>query len=519
MEKDSFELLLTDITMPGQSGLELLEFASRNYPDIGLLVVSCVEDDEVIHRALEIGVYGYIIKPFKNLQIRVCVENALRRRNLEIENRLCCWNLEREVEKRTAALEINVARLVQTEKKLRKVNDEIKAIMSAISSVLIGLNDAGRIIHWNRVAEKTFGIEEKKTVGRPLSECRISWEWEKIEMGIERCKKTGQSIRLKDISFKRQDGTNGILGISLNPILTEQKSEIGVLIFGSDITNRRLLEKQLSQAQKLEAIGQLAAGIAHEINTPTQYVGDNLKFLNDAFSDIMELVKKYEELKEIMKRESLLPGPVMEIENLAGEIDLEYLFEEIPIAIEQGIEGVSRVSNIVRAMKEFSHPGTKEKIPIDINHAIENTITVAKNEWKYMAELHTELDPNLPPVRCLPGEINQVILNLIVNAVHSISEKIGDKSSAKGKIIIKTRKVGDWCEIVISDTGCGIAQEIKDRIFEPFFTTKDVGKGTGQGLAIAHQVIVEKHGGTIHFESEIGKGTTFFIRIPIDDSE
>jgi signal transduction histidine kinase len=196
--------------------------------------------------------------------------------------------------------------------------------------------------------------------------------------------------------------------------------------------------------------------------------------------------------------------------------DSGYLLEEIPKAIEQTLEGVTRVSRLVGAMKEFSHPGTKEKIPLDLNHAIENTITVARNEWKYVADLETEFDPLLPLISCQPGEFNQVTLNLIVNAAHAIADVVGKGGSTKGKIKIQTRDSTEWVEIRIQDTGSGIPEKVRARVFDPFFTTKEIGKGTGQGLAIARSVIVDKHGGTIHFETEEGKGTTFIVRLPHD---
>jgi len=167
-------------------------------------------------------------------------------------------------------------------------------------------------------------------------------------------------------------------------------------------------------------------------------------------------------------------------------------------------------------MKEFSHPGTKEKVPLDLNHAIESTITVARNEWKYVADLDVDLDPSLPPTACQPGEFNQVILNLIVNAAHAIAEVIAKGGPAKGKIRIQTRNSEQWAEIRIQDTGSGIPEKVRSRIFDPFFTTKAIGKGTGQGLAIARSVVVDKHGGSIHFETEEGAGTTFVIRLPHD---
>ncbi|MEJ2078686.1 MAG: ATP-binding protein [Acidobacteriota bacterium] len=200
------------------------------------------------------------------------------------------------------------------------------------------------------------------------------------------------------------------------------------------------------------------------------------------------------------------------------EADTDYLASEIPQAIEHTLEGVERVAKIVRAMKNFSHPGSEEKTPIDLNKAIENTLTVSRNEWKYHADLVADLDPALPPVPCLPGELNQVILNLVVNAAHAIADVVGDASGCKGTLAVSTRLDGAWAEIRVEDTGSGIPEHARDRIFDPFFTTKGVGKGTGQGLAISHSVIVDKHGGTIHFETETGGGTSFIVRLPLDEA-
>jgi signal transduction histidine kinase len=276
------------------------------------------------------------------------------------------------------------------------------------------------------------------------------------------------------------------------------------------------LKEQLLQAQKLESVGHLAAGIAHEINTPTQYIGDNVRFMKDAFEDMKELLAHYERLLLLAKSGTLTHEAVQEIEEAVKRVDACYLLDEIPKAVDQTLDGIARVSTIVSAMKEFSHPGTKEKIPVDLNHAIASTITVARNEWKYVADLETVFDPALPPILCLPGELNQVILNLIVNAAHAIANVIPDGGSGKGKIMVQTVSLPEWAEIRIQDTGSGIPEGIRTRIFDPFFTTKEIGKGTGQGLAIARSVIVDKHAGTIHFETETGKGTTFIIRLPRD---
>jgi PAS domain S-box-containing protein len=278
---------------------------------------------------------------------------------------------------------------------------------------------------------------------------------------------------------------------------------------------RAAIEVQLRHAQKLESIGQLAAGIAHEINTPTQYVGDNLRFLQDAFKDLLQLLRSYAELLAASRQGPAGETLIAATESAVQKADLEYLMAEIPKAIEQSLGGVDRVAKIVRAMKEFSHPGAKEKTRTDLNHAIDSTITVARNEWKYVADLKTDFAPALPLVPCLPDEFNQVILNLIINAAHAIADVVGEGNKGKGTITVSTRRLDAQVEVRIQDTGTGIPEKTRNRIFEPFFTTKPVGKGTGQGLAIARSVVVDKHGGTIDFETETGKGTTFIIRLPL----
>ena len=282
-----------------------------------------------------------------------------------------------------------------------------------------------------------------------------------------------------------------------------------------DITERHQMRAHF-QAQKLESVGQLASGIAHEINTPTQYIGDNVSFLKDAFQDLTKLLIHYEGMFSAAKENALSPEIIRDVDAAVELADSGYLLAEIPKAIEQTLEGVNRVSTLVDAMKEFSHPGTKEKVPIDLNHSIESTITVARSEWKYVANMETDFDTTLPPIRCYPGEINQVVLNLIVNAAHAIGDVVEKNSANKGTIRVQTRNILAWAEIRIQDTGGGIPVGVQYRIFDPFFTTKEIGKGTGQGLAIARSVVVDKHNGTIRFETEEGKGTTFIIRLPYD---
>ena len=290
----------------------------------------------------------------------------------------------------------------------------------------------------------------------------------------------------------------------------------GFLLLAEEITQRKVLEMQLAQAQKLEAIGQLAAGVAHEINTPMQYIGDNTRFVQESFADVSDLLQQYHDLFEASKADGAPPELVAQVENTVNKAAVAGLSREITSAIQESLEGIARVTQIVQAMRGFSHPGTQDMMAIDINRAIESTITVARNEWKNVAEMETDLDVALPLVPCLPGDFNQAILNVLVNAAHTIGDVVGDGSKGKGTITVSTRHDGDWAEIRISDTGTGIPEAHQARIFDPFFTTKEVGKGTGQGLAIAHNVVVKKHSGTITFETEVEKGTTFIIRLPIE---
>jgi len=273
----------------------------------------------------------------------------------------------------------------------------------------------------------------------------------------------------------------------------------------------------LVQAKKLESVGQLAAGIAHEINTPAQFIGSNIEFLADSFQQVKRLVDAVVGQMQAIADGGDVPLAVQTVTDLLAESEWEYLGEEIPVAIRQSREGIKRITTIVQAMKEFSHPSSKEKVKNNLNKLVETTIIVASNEWKYCAEIRTELDPGLPAVCCLADELGQVFLNILVNAAHAVESRLdADPQGKKGTITIATRHDGDQVEIRISDTGGGVPREIQDRIFDPFFTTKGVGKGTGQGLAIAHDVVTRKHGGTLVLESEPGQGATFIIRLPVE---
>ena len=279
-----------------------------------------------------------------------------------------------------------------------------------------------------------------------------------------------------------------------------------------DLTKIKKAETQIRHLQKMEVIGTLAAGIAHEINTPAQFVNDNLSFLEEVHS-------KFKPVYNFLIKIKQGNASIKELEDIAEKIDIEYFKEEIPIAITQSIEGIQRISKIVSAMRDFSHTGPKEKTAADLHKLINNSITISRNTWKYIAEIQKDFDFSIPPIICLASELGQVFVNIIVNSAHALEEKFKDCNTIKGKINIITKNQKGKVQIIFVDNGIGMSPRVKQRIFDPFFTTKEVGKGTGQGLSIAYDIIVDKHNGTIDVETEENIGTKFIITLPVDNTD
>ncbi len=432
---------------------------------------------------------------------RQVVSQLELKRHIAAQEQLIAERLEAECQ-----LQAEIAERRWAESELERILLQNAQVLASISSILIGVDADGLVSTWNAAASRAFSLRTPEVLGQRFLNCGIQWDWKSVHAAVQRCEREQAPVQLENVSFCAPDGTEHSLGITLTPIIHHSDEPQGFLLLAADITQRRIMEGQLATAQKLESIGQLASGIAHEINTPVQYVGDNLRFLHESMNDLRPLLD--------LCRTSALP----EIALAAQDADLEYLQEEIPKAAAQAQEGISRVSHIIRAMKEFSHPGTTQKAAADLNSALESTLTVARNEWKYVANLVTDFDPSLPLIPCLAAEMNQVFLNMIVNAAHAIGDVVGDGSLGKGTITVRTRLLTDCVEISISDTGCGMTDQVKARIFDPFFTTKSVGRGTGQGLAISHMVVVEKHGGRIAVETAPGRGTRFIIHLPIAEA-
>jgi PAS domain S-box-containing protein len=389
------------------------------------------------------------------------------------------------------------------------------------------------VVYCNKVAAEHHELRREDVIGQPISiltrsVARINTMSREVSAALQ----AGESYSFED-EVTRQDGSTFWIGVSIRPLFDAAGQITHAVAVGADITAKRdeRLKKQelqdklvaqmkerermaleLQLAQKLESVGQLAAGIAHEINTPIQYVGDSLHFLRSAYQDLDQLLTVLRDSVDGLVAVQGNTALRTELAQLNERLDVDFIRSEIPKAFSRTFEGVERVTNIVRAMKEFAHPDTNEQSIADLNHAIETTLLVAANVYKYVATVSTQF-AELPPITCNVGELNQVFLNLIVNAAHAIQDAGKDTSS--GVITINTALVGEEVEIRIGDNGCGVPQENLSRIYDPFFTTKEVGRGTGQGLAITRSIVVDKHEGAISVSSGVGKGTEFTLRLPI----
>jgi two-component system, NtrC family, sensor kinase len=473
---DGLRLAIVDWIMPGVDGLELCRRirSARRSNYVYILLMTAKKDSSGLLTVMEAGADDYVTKPFDTQE-------------LKLRLRAGCRVLESE--------------------------ERYRVIAQTASDGILTTDETGRIQFANTAAATIFGFTSADLVDR---------DFESLAPGSlgrgDSVADYGHANSAIELTGKHRTGREIPLEISVSECLQgPQNHRLTVVI--RDITERRRTERQVALSQKLESIGQLAAGVAHEINTPIQYVGDNLNFLSDSWNSVFRILAAYQELPCSIGPEVEARKSPESIAWLSEELDIDYLRMEIPKAIQQSLDGVRRVAEIVGAMKELSHPGSAVKAAVDLNHAIKNTIVVSKNAWKYVADLTTDLDAELPAVQCIAGDIHQVMLNLIINAADAISDRHEGNGHPKGQIVVRTRHEGDWVEIRVCDTGMGIPEIIQPRIFDPFFTTKGVGKGTGQGLAIAHAIIVQKHQGSIQFETQKGTGTTFVIRLPIGTDE
>ena len=424
-------------------------------------------------------------------------------------------NLEQQVADRTRLLAEEKLALELAERVARLNEGRITAIIEGAREGIIRLGPSGEIRSLNPAAVHMLGATWLETRGRTFLELAVAPDARLAFLTwlqrVDTVDRIDDADCWHEVSLLTAAGRGFLAECSVarrDPALDED-----ITLFARDVSQAKRLEAELRQAQKLESVGRLASGIAHEINTPVQFVSDSCFFVRESFTAVEGLLRGYKSLFALAPTE-LRAELDARAHTLETDADLEYLLESTPKALDTMVDGLQRVAELVAGMRNFAHPDHKEMVLVDLNRALKSTLTIARNEYKYVADLQTDL-ADLPPVVCHAGEINQVILNIIVNAAHAIGD-IVKGTDKKGLIRVSSRAERDCVVIAIADSGGGIPPEVQARIFDPFFTTKEVGRGTGQGLAIARSVVVDKHHGQLTFECEPGQGTTFHIRLPLE---
>ena len=378
----------------------------------------------------------------------------------------------------------------------------LRTMIDLIPAFIYAKDTSSRFIAMNAGLARNMGTDAAEAIGKTDFDFFAPELAQKFFADEQALLKSGTAILdLEEPGFDQVTGMPRTVVTSKVPLRDENGMVIGIIGVGFDITERKLAEQRLAQGEHLESIGRLAAGVAHEINTPIQYLNDTIYFIREAMQDL---------LAHNARLAAMIPEPP------EADEDIEDLRNDLPPALDRVVDGLGRIAEIVRSMKEFSHVDQREMSRVDLNRAIGSTLIIARSEYKYVAEVATDFQ-EMPPVTCHGGQINQVVLNLVVNAAHAIADKVRG-TPEKGLITVRTRAENGFAVISVTDTGGGIPEAIRKRIFEPFFTTKEVGRGTGQGLSIAHNVI-KSHGGQLEFTTELGKGTTFVVRLPLAAEE
>lgn len=397
----------------------------------------------------------------------------------------------------------------------RQAEEFRSVVMDNMTEGLFTTDEQDRLTSLNRAAAQMLGWEENEILGRTMHDLVHSRRpdgtaYPAGECPVQRVRTTGEPVEITDEVYVRKDGSILPVRYSAAPLHVGDKVAGAVVVFRDTTEQRRQQQREVEDRhdQKLESLGRLSAGLAHEINTPIQFVGDNTRFLAEAYQQMLELLLVYRECMGPNSGQLPWEERKKRAEDAEEVADIEYLASEVPSAVEQSLEGIDRVASLVKAMKAFSYKDTKDRAYADLNEAIRTTVIVARNEVKYVADVNLDLT-EIPEVLCHVGDLNQVFLNLLVNAADAMEGR-----EERGEIKVSTRLEDRTVVISFADNGSGIPEEIQKTIFEPFFTTKEVGKGTGQGLALA-VAVCEKHGGTIECDSKVGEGTTFILRLPI----
>lgn len=382
------------------------------------------------------------------------------------------------------------------------------------------LNRAGEVLHVNDRFTSTYGymLTDVPTLDRwwqaafpdPEHRRRAMARW---ELAVREASQTGTDIAAEDYRITCHEGETrvaAVSGITMDDL---------VLVVLMDRTpqlraeaEKLAMETQLRLAQRLESVGRLAGGVAHEINTPAQFVADNFEFLHKS---VLSLLHLCDDLRKPCDPGAGAGEFAANLARLVAGIDFDFLLDEIPHALEESRDGLQRITRIVGSLKEFSNPCGAEKRPVDLRRALETAITVSRHEWKYVAEVTTDFAEDLPPVPCILDEVNQAVLGLIVNAAHAIEDALRGRAGERGRITVRTRHEPGWAVIEVEDTGIGMPPEARHQVFEPYSASRIMGQRPGHGLAIVHTVVVKKHGGRVEIATEPGLGTTLRIALPL----
>lgn len=530
------DLILLDIVMNDVDGMDLLTEirANRDRSELPVVMMTGLNESNVIVRALNLGANDYVTKPI-DIQVTIArIRTHVQLRETEARLKDLNESLERRVRQRTRELqsvnqqleeEINerkrteeeLVRLAAYPEALRESEERFRLLAENSSDLISKLSADGVFRYVSPASMMLLGFQPDALIGENAFDLCHPDDYAVVRKGFLTALNLGQAST-HNHRIRRRDGTYKWFETTFNVMTTGEAGQpIEVQASARDITQRLQLERDLNQSHKMQAIGVLAAGIAHEINTPIQFIDHNTHFITESVNELLSLVTRCRSLAG--SDESQNPADLELLRKALSDFDVSYYVEQIPEAIKENLDGIGRVSTIVTAMKEFSHSGdqNKDKVRTDLNKGVQNAAILARNEIKYVADIEYNLGNNLPMVTCFADEINQVFLNVLVNAAHAISEKVCTTTGERGTITVSTRTVEDAVEVSITDTGAGIPEEIQDRIFEPFFTTKDVGKGTGMGLSLVHDVIVSKHGGRLTFETDPGVGTSFIMVIPVEE--
>lgn len=513
------DAILLDLNLPDTRGLESYRAIADLYPHQPVIILTVIDLQDRAIEAVRAGAQDYLIKgQLTGLFICRCIRYATERmamtRRLYRDNQ----HLEERIAERTEAL-ARANRQLMAEIEERKHQElALQEQRQVLQSILDGLQagvlfiegESLRIVDVNPLAERLLGQDRRALLGQNCSQLLCP---EQGSPPLQACPWLHEISLHRDQTLYRPDGVSVPVLQTVLPTTLDGREHFIIILL--DATERKAMERQLALAQKLEAVGRLAAGIAHEINTPVQYIGGNIDFFDTVQRHVQEIIRVYATLEEALRSGHDYGQLLADLAELRKNADLDHLLEEFRQALIDSHEGVQHITDIVQAMKKFSHPGTEQRSMIDVNNAIRNTVTISRNEWKYTSDMRLQLDDDLPHIRCVSGELNQVLLNIIVNAAQANAMKQQASGSQREAITIRTHRNKDRVLISITDTGTGIPDAIKDKIFDPFFTSKGVGEGTGQGLAIVYSII-HRHGGSIEVTSREGIGTTFTVTMPIE---